>query len=184
MESVHNLNYSYLTSTPPLDIAMLCWARLSSQLRETPTLRALNFLSRRGELRRTERRVVRVTSTSQSSCQSRNPCSRLEVICNKHVWIEWRSWHHGQSQCAHVCGSECYCCRGWRVSRVHESFRLASIFPISKRLRQSVTQWWAVCPVLERPVLAKDVRVLDQDVFRCRLHDTTVRFVSILVVIP
>ena len=35
-----------------------------------------------------------------------------------------------------------------------------------------------------RPVLAKEVLVLDQDVFRCHPHDTTVRFASNLVGIP
>ena len=34
-----------------------------------------------------------------------------------------------------------------------------------------------------RPVLAKEV-VLDQDVFRCHPHDTTVRFASNPVAIP
>ena len=35
-----------------------------------------------------------------------------------------------------------------------------------------------------RPVLAKEVLVLDQDVFRCHPHHTTVRFASNPVAIP
>ena len=59
---------------------------------------------------------------------------------------------------------------------------MASIRQHFQTLKHShrVAQWWAVCPVLGRPV-PRERRA--QDVFRCHLHDT-VCFANSLVAIP
>ena len=43
----------------------------------------------------------------------------------------------------------------------------ANVVQIPKRPRHNVAQWWAERLAPGRPVLAKEVRALIQDVFRC-----------------
>ena len=59
-----------------------------------------------------------------------------------------------------------------------------NIFPTLRRPRHHVALWWAERLAPRRPVLAKEAHVLVQDVFRCHVHGTTIRFARCLVAIP